>query len=162
MRLVPLAVAAAAGLALTGAAQADIITYEFMMDGLQEVPPVATPGWGECTVQLDTLSGAVTVNGTFNNLIGNVTAAHIHGAAAPGVNAGVIVGLTPVGGTSGTISGNGVLTAQQIQDMINGLTYVNVHSVFRPGGEIRGQVVPAPASLGLIGLGGLLAARRRR
>ncbi|MCC6427377.1 MAG: CHRD domain-containing protein [Phycisphaerales bacterium] len=147
--------------AVAGSSSAAIVVYNFSMDGLQEVPAVVTTGNGQATVTLDTVSGAVSVTGTYQELIGTVTASHIHGLAAPGSNAGVIVTLNHTGGSTGTISGNGVLTATQIQGMLDGLTYVNVHSTFKAGGEIRGQVVPAPASLALLGLAGLAGRRRR-
>jgi hypothetical protein len=49
-------------------------------------------------------------------------------------------------------------------DLIDGLYYVNIHSTFRPGGEIRGQIllVPEPGTAVLLALGIIgLAARRR-
>ena len=50
-------------------------------------------------------------------------------------------------------------------DLINGLYYVNIHTTFRPAGEIRGQIllVPEPGTAALVGrlLIGLLAAARR-
>ncbi|MCK6477470.1 MAG: CHRD domain-containing protein [Phycisphaerales bacterium] len=148
--------------AVAGSANAAIVVYNFSMDGAQEVPPVATPGFGSATVTLNTDTGQVSLTGTYNDLIGTVTAAHIHGLAAPGSNAGVILALTHTGGTSGTLTGAGVFSAANIQGMLDGLTYVNVHTTFKAGGEIRGQVVPAPASIGLLGLAGLVASRRRR
>lgn len=143
-------------------AMATIRTYQFTMDGAQEVAPVATPGTGNCTVNLDDVSFAVDVSCTFSGLIGTANNAHIHGLAPPGVNAGVILQLQFTPATSGMITGNGIITAAQAQGMIDGLTYINLHSTFRPGGEIRGQIVPEPTSLMMLGLGSLVVMRRRR
>ena len=45
-----------------------------------------------------------------------------------------------------------------------GRSYLNIHTSAFPGGEIRGFLIPEPASLALFGLGfaGLAAARRRQ
>ena len=51
------------------------------------------------------------------------------------------------------------------QELLQNLTYLNLHSNRNTGGEIRGQliVVPEPAAIGMLGLGALaLLARRRR
>lgn len=148
---------------LSSTALADVKVYNIYIDGLQEVPPVATPGLGQATITLDTVTGNVNVSGTFSDLIGNTTAAHVHGLAGPGVNAGVLFGLTiDLGVTSGSFTGMGTLSGPNIQGMLDGLTYINIHTTFRPGGEIRGQIVPAPGAAGVLALAGVAACRRRR
>jgi len=142
MRTGLMAFVAAAG--IVAAAQAEIIVYNIPMKGSQEVPSNASPGTGTAQITLNTTTGGVSVTGSYSGMLSNVTAAHIHGLAAAGANAGVIVGLTTSGGTTGTISGSGTLTAGQVTGMQNGLTYVNVHTTGLPGGEIRGQIVPLP------------------
>lgn len=136
-----------------GVAAADIRTYGVNLSGAQEVPPVVTSGVGGCLVTLDDVTGMVTVSGSYQSMNGNVTAAHIHGLAGPGVNAGILIGLTPTGGTSGNISGGGTLSAPNVTGMLNGLTYVNVHTTTSPGGEIRGQIVQQVPSLSPVLLG---------
>ena len=144
-------------LAVTGAsAQIDI--GPFPIDGMQQVPPNASPGMGIGFVTLQ-LDGTLDFNITFQDLLGVEIAAHFHGPADFGENAPVLFGL-PLG--SPKIGSVGPLNAQQQSDLLAGLWYVNIHSNMFPGGEIRGQVIPAPGALALLGLGGLLARRRRR
>lgn len=160
-RAVMMVAAVGAVSALCGVASGDIFTWTFGLDGSQEVPPVNTPGTGTATVTLDSDTGLVTVEGTYMDLLANANAAHIHGLADFGENADVIVPLIVSGGTTGTVTGSGTLSPDLVAGMIDGLTYVNVHTDMFPGGEIRGQIVPAPAGLALFGIG-VLAARRRR
>ncbi len=49
-------------------------------------------------------------------------------------------------------------------DLLAGNTYLNLHTQAYPAGEIRGQLVliPEPASLMIVGVGGLLLLRRPR
>lgn len=140
--------------------------YEIPLEGSQLVPPVNTSGTGSCTVALNETASTVDVSCFYDSMTSNVTAAHIHGPAPVGSNAGVVVALTQTGGTSGTIDNVGLaLTAQQVADMKNGLHYINVHTTGNPGGEIRGQIVggaalpiPTMSEWGLIALAALLIA----
>ncbi|MCC5830505.1 MAG: CHRD domain-containing protein [Phycisphaeraceae bacterium] len=142
------------------AAQADVIHWTFPLDGLQEVPPVATPGWGEGQIWFDTTTLELSWNITYQDLIGTVTAAHFHGAADFGVNTGIQVNI-PIS-ASPLVGGPVSLTSAQADDLLAGLWYVNIHTNQHPGGEIRGQVVPEPAALALLGIGtGLLVLRRK-
>ena len=40
------------------------------------------------------------------------------------------------------LSGTQTLTLEQFGYLLDGLTYINVHTTINPGGEIRGQVMP--------------------
>jgi CHRD domain/PEP-CTERM motif len=158
------------GICLLGAsASAAILTFEANLDGLQELPPNASPGFGFAELTLDTVSGfvAITNNGTYQDLLGNSTVVTLNDAMI-GSNGATIVSLTldSPGTTTGTFSGSGTITAGQVTDMINTNTYINIRSNVFPSGEIRGQlyVVPEPSSLLLAGSGiiGLLFVSRRR
>ena len=79
---------------------------------------------------------------SYSGLVGTSTDAHFHGPALPGVNAGVRVPIPHTDGlTADTLIGSAVISAAFETELLNGLWYVNIHSTFRPGGEIRGQVV---------------------
>ena len=118
----------------------DQLAYEFSLSGCKEVGQVITTGNGEAAVTVDPATGAVSVIGTYSDMSSDVSAAHIHGPANKDQNAGVILTLETTGGTDGDISGNGILTDEQIGFIMDGLTYVNVHSADHGGGEIRGQI----------------------
>ena len=148
---------------MPGMAMADIVTtYTFNLEESQTVPRSGGTGTGSCTVVLNETASTADVSCSYSNMTSNVIAAHIHGPASPGQPAVVEVPLTESGGTAGTIQDLGLaLSAQQVQDMRNGLQYVNVHSVNHGGGEIRGQIVngvtiPTISQWGLILLAVLL------
>jgi hypothetical protein len=163
-RPIVIAISTAASLVLAGSAEAAIHNFNFFMDGLQEVPSNASPGTGSCAVTVDDVTNFVDANCTFTGLVSPTTAAHIHAPAPPGVNAGIVLGLsvTPLGGTSGTVTGSGTLSATNIGHILAGNSYINVHTQQFPGGEIRGQIVPEPTTLGLLLLGGAALRLRRR
>ena len=128
----------ALGLLFAGAAAAQ--NYTATLDGLQEVPPVATPASGSALLSLDAAK-MLTVHVDFGGLIGSVTASHIHCCAAPGVNAGVKYSMIPPRPPTSPIDiVVGPLTPADEADLNAGLMYVNIHTSFRPGGEIRGQI----------------------
>jgi hypothetical protein len=130
--------------------------YEATLSGANEVPAntsdasgsfVLTDRGAEFEYRLDVQDLAMP------------TAAHIHAGAA-GVNGGILVPLFSTSSPAPIFSGRlaaDVFTAADIQPLPNataaisvdslrvllrtGGAYVNVHTVARPGGEIRGQVV---------------------
>jgi CHRD domain/PEP-CTERM motif len=180
---------------LSGVAKADTLGFTGALSGLQEVPPNASTGFGSTLVTVDTVTNMLTVNVSFGGLLSPTIASHIHCCAGPGANAIVATAVPtfpgfPLGVTSGTylmsfdltlastynpafITAHGGTVAQARADFIAGLlagqTYLNIHTMQFPGGEIRGQLqpVPEPASLlllssGIIGTIGALRKRRNR
>ena len=113
------------------------------MDGSQEVPPTSTTATGSVFVVLAP-GGSATFRGTFTGLA--PTAAHFH-SAVPGVSGGVVKGFTLANNTvSGTWTPGDAsqpLTDALLRDLVRGKLYANAHSSTNPGGEIRGQVLPA-------------------
>jgi hypothetical protein len=128
-----------AACAVLGApAFADTVSYKAELQGAQEVPPVPGDGKGSGDVTYDTATKQLTWKVTFSGLTGPATAAHFHGPAEPGKNAGVAV---PIAGTASPLEGSATLTDAQVADLTGGKWYVNVHTATNKGGEIRGQVV---------------------
>ena len=112
-------------------------TYKTVLSGANEVPAVAGTGMGDVTATLDMSTQVLTVSGTYMGLTGVAVAAHIHGPAMAGTNAGV---LFPLVAKDGMISGTPKLTTMQMDDLAAGKFYVNVHTAANGGGEIRGQL----------------------
>ena len=133
------------------AAVANTLQFEANLDGLQEVPPNASPAFGLADVTLDDSTGLLTVTtGSFNGLLGGSLAVTVNDAPA-GSSAASIFALTldTPGATTGTFSGSGTLSPTQITDIEAGNLYVNILSQVFPSGEIRGQffTVPEPSSI---------------
>ncbi|MDY7108929.1 MAG: PQQ-dependent sugar dehydrogenase [Planctomycetota bacterium] len=118
----------------------EMVEFRITLDGSQVVPPVDTSGSGSGTATLDLGTNMFSWEISFSDLEGTQTAAHFHGAAPYCANAGVQVPLT----TGSPVMGSEILTVQQAEDVLAGLWYVNIHTDLHPGGEIRGQVMPAP------------------
>jgi hypothetical protein len=118
-------------------AGAQQLYYSALMDGAQETPPVATTATGFGSFVIDTAANTITYHIEFSGLTSAETAAHIHGFAPPGTPAGILFAL-PLGNPKiGTIQYND----PDEQNILAGLTYVNVHSSLFPNGEIRGQIL---------------------
>ena len=87
---------------------------------------------------VDTASKQATWRISYSGLSGTPTAAHFHGPAQPGANAGVAVPIPNV--ATSPIQGSATLTDAQAADLLAGRYYINIHTAANPPGEIRGQV----------------------
>lgn len=120
-------------------------------------------GTGFASMTLDTDTNLFSWDINWSGLTGAVTSAHFHGPALPDTNGGVQLAFDAFSTPS---IGSATITTLQADDLLAGLWYINIHTDFAPGGEIRGQVqvVPVPAAIWLFGSGllGLVGALRRR
>jgi glucose/arabinose dehydrogenase/plastocyanin len=124
-------------------AQSTAIPFTAWMSGLMERPtPIVNNASGSAILSLE--GNTLLFNVRYSGLSGPGTAAHIHGPASAAQPAGVIINLAPFNGgsfgSSGTLSGRVTLTPAQRAMVINGQTYLNVHTEANQGGEIRGQI----------------------
>jgi hypothetical protein len=129
------------------------------LTGAQENPTTGSTATGSGTVILNAAQDMITVDLSWVGLVGPATAAHIHCCAPPGVSAGVLFPFSGVpAATSGSIPEQTfVITPLEVSELEAGLMYINIHDAAFPGGEIRGQILPAatpePASLALLAFG---------
>jgi hypothetical protein len=122
------------------AAHAATVHLKADLKASSEVPPKDSAGTGTLTATLNTKTNEFTYHIEFSGLTGPVAAAHFHGPAAEGVNAGpqLPIKVSPI---TSPIDGKATLTAEQAKDLLDGKWYFNLHTAANPGGEIRGQVV---------------------
>lgn len=108
------------------------------LSGTEEVPPVTGSGAGRVEASLNSQSRLLTWTATYSGLTGAASAAHFHGPAAIGENAGVAVPIS--GSLASPITGTATLTDAQMADLMAGKWYLNLHTAAHPNGEIRGQL----------------------
>ncbi|NNF95660.1 MAG: CHRD domain-containing protein [Halobacteria archaeon] len=139
---------------------ANELEFEAELSGAQEVPPVDTRVKGEASFEVNDdyskieYSVKVKTRGEVGVGLLGAACAHIH-CAPEGQNGPVVAFLAGVvsGGFDGTVKFSATLTGDNIvndacgativdlvNSMSNGLTYVNVHSLANPTGEVRGQI----------------------
>ena len=127
--------------------------YSVELDGQQEVPIVQTTANGTAELSVPHIS-PITYSLNVSGL-DRVTAAHIHNGT-PGENGPIVATLFKADQPTGPI--DGILAQGNITDanlegpmqgkstdglataMIEGQTYINVHTQQNPNGEIRGQI----------------------
>ena len=139
--------------------------FREQLSGYEEIPTLSTPANGEFKLSIDRLSQTIDYELSYRGFETPVLQAHIH-LGARAFNGGISLFLctnlgngpagtptcpTPEGTVTGTLdaadvvgpSGQGIAPGEfdEIVDAIRaGVTYANVHSQARPGGEIRAQL----------------------
>ena len=114
--------------------------YSATLSGAAEVPANASPATGSIIVVLNNAQNSIHVHMEFSGLSAAESAAHLHGPASAGVNAGVQIAL-PIGSP---IDVDLAISPAQVAMLQGGQMYVNVHTAIFPGGEIRGQLSADP------------------
>jgi hypothetical protein len=109
------------------------------LDGKSEVPATTSSATGTADLDYDAASKKLSWTVTYSGLSGPATAAHFHGPAEAGKNAGVAVPIPNA--AASPVKGEATLTDAQAADLLGGKYYINIHTAANPGGEIRGQVM---------------------
>ncbi|HEY5895225.1 MAG TPA: CHRD domain-containing protein [Chthoniobacterales bacterium] len=171
-------------------AQAAPVVYPVQLDGPKEAPPNASLGTAVALITIDVDLATMRVDVNFAGLLSPVTVAHIHAATAlpftgtagvatqvptfSGFPAGVTFGsydqtfdMTLASSYNPTfITDNGGTPATAFAALVNaaneGKAYLNIHTDAFPAGEIRGFLIPEPASCVLVLGGALLLCCTRR
>jgi len=125
-----------AAVALAGPAFAD--KMKATLDSKSEVPANASAGKGTADLDYDPATKKLSWKLNYSGLSGPATAAHFHGPAEAGKNAGVAVAIPNA--AASPVEGSATLTDAQAADLVAGKYYINIHTAANPGGEIRGQV----------------------
>jgi len=128
----------ALGAAVAFAEPASAEKFKATLDNKSEVPATTSTGKGTADIDYDPASKKLSWKLSYSGLSGPATAAHFHGPAESGKNAGVAVAIPNA--TSSPVEGSATLTDAQAADLEAGRYYVNIHTAANPGGEIRGQV----------------------
>lgn len=133
----------APALILAGCNPGGAVSFDAFMNGANEVPPVPVTGTGTATFDVEGQLARYHIR--LFGMSSAVTAAHIHGPAVSGINAGIIVTLfggsapAPVDGTL-VNPASGITWSLLLDLMRHGNAYVNVHTMGNPAGEVRGQI----------------------
>jgi hypothetical protein len=132
--VVSLAVASTPALSNAG-----VQNFMAVISSAQETPPNPSTALGNAILTYDTATNTLCYYISFTPplLGGAEILAHIHGPAAPGVPAGIILGL-PLG-TPKTACVVPVAPFDK-KELLKNLYYINIHSGGFPLGEIRGQI----------------------
>lgn len=120
------------------------VQHQVSLNGSAERPnSAAGSGFGSGVLSL--IGRELSFRVLYDGLTAPATAAHIHGPASVEESSGVLINLEPFNGgsfgTSGSFAGSVVLTSEQLSALIDGATYINVHTPNNPPGEIRGQIL---------------------
>ncbi|MDG2243447.1 MAG: CHRD domain-containing protein [Rhodospirillaceae bacterium] len=116
------------------------IKFRTALSADEQSAPTESPGSGLAEFVLDRPTQRLEWTVTYGKMTSNATGAHIHGPQTPGGNAGVLFDLAP-DGMSSPLTGSVVLNDGELEYLLTGRLYVNIHSTRYPAGELRGQVM---------------------
>ncbi len=133
-------VATVLGVAGSSLVYAATVTFKADLQPSSEVPPKTSRGHGTLDATYDTSSRVLQWTAAYADLSGPASAAHFHGPAPVGQNAGIQVPVDKHALAS-PILGHAMLNDEQAGELLAGKWYFNVHTAQNPGGEIRGQVL---------------------
>lgn len=116
------------------------IKFRAALSADEQSAPTESPGAGVAEFVLDRPTQRLEWTISYNNLTSDAVAAHIHGPQTPGGNAGVLFNLAP-NGMASPLANSVVLNDGELEYLLTGRLYVNIHTTRYPAGELRGQIM---------------------
>ena len=110
------------------------------LQGAQATPPDSSKGTGSVYTLVDRVTDSVFTTGSYAGLTGPSTDAHVH-SGVPGIPGGILFPLYHSFAAKGVLHAIAVVSKLVADTIINGGTYVNVHTAKYLGGEIRAQLI---------------------
>jgi hypothetical protein len=114
-------------------------TLSATLSGGEETPPVTTSATGTATFTFNEDRTQLAYDVRVSGLSGSATGMHIH-RGARGVAGDIVYTLTNPD-ANGVATGSVAVNAPDVDPLLQGAFYLNVHTAANPNGEIRGQVV---------------------
>jgi len=142
--LLPVAQVWAAESPSAAAPPGPVLFYTFLSPD-EESATTSSPGSGRADFSLDRKTLRLSWKVSYGHLTSPLTSAAVHGPQRLGTNAGVQIDLAP-GSRSSPLVGSSVLTDAQLEYLLAGRMYVNLHTTRYPDGELRGQIQRVPPS----------------
>lgn len=134
-----------AALLIASIASAHTVTFQVSLAGTKVVPPNGSAGTAAAVVQFNTHTGVYSIVGAMSGLEGTVLGVDLHGPGSQGQNAPSIVSMNLNGSL---FNKSGTLSRAELDMLMAGLTYLDVHTSAHPDGEVRGQlIVPVEPSI---------------
>jgi hypothetical protein len=116
------------------------IKFSASLSADEQSAPTESPGSGQAEFVLDRPTQRLDWTITYSGLTSNAVAAHAHGPQTPGGNAGVLFDLAPEGMKS-PLKGSRKINDGELEYLLTGRIYVNIHTTKLPAGELRGQMM---------------------
>jgi hypothetical protein len=145
MAAIAAAVGVTAGLVYASNYQSSLTMDEAQAMSTCNPNPAPANGGGKGTILYNSNTNLLSWRILHTNLSGPAIAAHFHGPANPGVDAGIQVTIDH---TQNPSAGSMTITDGQETQLLANMWYVNYHTTACAGGEVRGQVLISGAKVG--------------
>ncbi len=118
----------------------ETFTARLTMMPIDEVNRGIVTGSGSASASLD--NETLTITGSFSGLRGPATVARLHESLDRGIRGAALYDLIAEPATEGSFSGEIEFTPDQVELLLDGRLYIQIHSASAPEGNLWGWLLP--------------------